>query len=111
MTIHSYQISIKDRGRIVIPVGLRREAGFSEEVELVATPLVTGGFTVRSRQQILESLWERTLAKGSEEVVSELLTERDGAAVSRLYELENPKIASESELAAREGEILAALGL
>lgn len=95
----------------MIPVSLRREAGFSEEVELVATPLTEGGFTVKTRQQILDSLWERVLSRDSVDVVNEFLSEKESAAVSRLHELENPVIASESELSAREGEILAALGL
>ena len=111
MTIHSYQISLKDRGRIVIPAKLRREAGFSEEVELVATPLAEGGFIVKTRQQILESLWERSLSMGSVNAIGELLSERDAVTASRLNELENPVIASESELAEREGKILTALGL
>ena len=111
MTAHSYQISLKDRGRIVIPAGLRREAGFSEEVELVATSIAGGGFIVRSRQQILDSLWEKTLSSGVKDVVSEFVSEREIAALVRLQELEHPHIGSQSEIAARETKILIALGL
>ena len=111
MRPHSYNISLNNRGRIVIPAGLRREAGFYEDVELVATTIAQGGFIVRSRQQILDSIWEKTLSSSVKDVVSEFVTERETAAQVRLHELEHPHIGSQSELAARESKILKALGL
>ena len=111
MRPQSYNIPLNNRGEIVIPAGLRREAGFSEEVELVATSIAEGGFIVRSRQQILDSLWEKTLSSGVKDVVSEFVIEREISAQVRLQELEHPHIGSQSEIAAREAKILIALGL
>ena len=111
MKPRSYNISFNNKGEIVMPAGLRREAGFSEEVELVATSIAEDGFIVRSRQQFLDSLWEKTLSSGVKDVVSEFVTEREAAAQVRLHELENPHIGTQSEVAARETKILIALGL
>lgn len=111
MSFKSYQISLKDRGRIVIPAALRREAGFSEEVELIAVPIAEGGFTVKSRQQILDSLWEKTLSKDPKDLVSEYVVSSEAASAARLYELEHPRIGTKSEVATREAQILKALGL
>jgi len=108
----SFQISIKDKGRLVIPATLRAESGIGDEVELVATVLPEGGFVVKTRQQILESLRTPNTDLVDDAVVIDFLRSRDEAEQARFQFLMNPVVLelSEQEQEAKDAATLAKLG-
>ena len=57
--MQSFQVFANNRGVLVIPRSLRELAQLGDEDNLVATPLPGGGFTVKTRRQILEAFWSR----------------------------------------------------
>lgn len=108
----SFQISIKDKGRLVIPATLRAESGIGEEVELVATALPEGGFVVKTRQQILQSLRTPNTDLVDDAIVIDFLRSRDEAEQARFQFLMNPVVLelSEQEQEAKDAATLAKLG-
>jgi AbrB family looped-hinge helix DNA binding protein len=72
----TYQVTMGDRGRLVIPAEVRARAGLTEGTSLVliATP---GGVVLLNREQ-LKSLVRADLA--GLDLVSELLADRRGQA-------------------------------
>ena len=108
----SFQISVKDKGRVVIPAALRAEAGLGEEVQLIATALPEGGFIVKTRQQILRSLWDQSLEKNDGDVVIDFLHSRQAEATQRHHDLMNPVFPnlSAEQQSKQDADILAKLG-
>ena len=109
----SFRLSVKDKGRLLIPAALRVQSGLGDEVELVATPLPEGGFTIKTRQQILDALRTPNTDLVGDEVVIDFLRSRDEAEQARYQFLMNPVIPelSEVEQSQKENAILAKLGL
>ena len=108
----SFTINVKDKGRLLIPAALRAQAGLGDAVELIATPLPSGGFTVKTRQQILESLRTPNTDLIDEAVVIDFLRSRDEAEQARFQFLMNPLLPelSEQEQEAKDAATLAKLG-
>ena len=108
----SFTVSVKDKGRLVIPAALRAQAGLGDEVELIATPLPGGGFSVKTRQQILESLRTPNKDLVDDAVVIDFLRSRDEAEQARFQFLMNPVVLelSEQEQEAKDAATLAKLG-
>ena len=111
--MNSYQVSVKDRGRLLIPASLREQALLGDEVELIATPLPEGGFTVKTRQQILESFWNRVQTGDGVDLVSEHIRESSHEWEQRQYSLDNPtfEILSEEAQHKKDLALLAKMGL
>lgn len=111
--MHSYRVSVKDRGRLLIPASLREQALLGDEVELVATPLPGGGFTVKTRQQILESFWSRVQKEDGVDLVEEQIRESSIDWEQRQYSMDNPafEILSEEAQHKKDLAILAKMGL
>lgn len=53
-----FQIAVKDKGRVVLPSGLRDAAGFKPGDILVADVVDKGTFIVRTRQALYDRLWD-----------------------------------------------------
>lgn len=96
---------------MVIPVALRKQARLEAEEALVATVLPEGGFMVRTRPQILNSLWAHSLAFGSQNLVDEHVSEEALSHAQRIHELDYPNISSQDLSDSEEAAILAKLGL
>ena len=111
--MRSYQVSVKDRGRLLIPASLREQALLGDEVELIATPLPEGGFTVKTRQQILESFWGQIQREDGADLVNEHIGESVHDWEQRQYSLDNPTFEILSEEAQHEKDValLAKMGL
>jgi bifunctional DNA-binding transcriptional regulator/antitoxin component of YhaV-PrlF toxin-antitoxin module len=108
-----FRLSVKDKGRLLIPAALRVQSGLGDEVELVATPLPEGGFTIKTRQQILDALRTPNTDLVEDEVVIDFLRSRDEAEQARYQFLMNPVIPelSEEEQSQKEAAILEKLEL
>ena len=108
----SFTVSVKDKGRLLIPAALRAQAGLGNEVELIATPLPDGGFTVKTRKQILEALRSPTTDVVEPEVLIDFLRSRDAAETDRRHFLMNPVFPdiSPEQQAEQDAAILAKLG-
>ena len=109
--MHGFQLSVKDKGRMVIPVALRKEACLADAETLVATVLPDGGFTVRTREQILNSLWAQALEPESQDLASAHIRESAISYAQRSHELDNPSISNHDLSDSEEAAILAKLGL
>lgn len=109
--MHTYKLSIKDKGRTVIPSALRREADLSDAVDLVATALPDGGFVVKTRAQILTSFWAGLPQDRSGDLVAELLEDRAAQAADRTRVLDSPELPSAEEWEAKSASLLQKLGL
>jgi bifunctional DNA-binding transcriptional regulator/antitoxin component of YhaV-PrlF toxin-antitoxin module len=109
----SFTINVKDKGRLLIPAALRAQAGLGDAVELIATPLQSGGFTVKTRQQILESLRAPNTDLVDDAVVIDFLRSRDEVEQTRFQFLMNPVLPelSEQEQEAKDAATLVKLGL
>ncbi len=111
--MHSYQVSVKDRGRLLIPASLREQALLGDEVDLIATALPEGGFTVKTRQQILDSFWRRVQKEDGVDLVEEHVLESSNDWTQREYSLDNPtfEILSEEAQHKKDLNLLAKMGL
>lgn len=55
----TYRLSVKDKGRTVLPAALQRECGFAPGSELLARPIGNGQFIVESAEAVLERIWSQ----------------------------------------------------
>ena len=77
----TYNLSVGDRGRLVLPAELRAAGGYGQGSEL--TLIDTGaGLVLLTREQLLARV-RRDLA-GTGDLVAELLVERRAAAAEQL---------------------------
>ncbi len=108
----SFTVSVKDKGRLLIPAALRAQAGLGAEVELIATPLPDGGFSVKTRKQILEALRSPATDLVEPEVIIDFLRSREEAETARHHFLMNPLLPdlSQEKQAEQDATILAKLG-
>jgi len=83
----------------------------SDAVDFVATPLLEGGFVVKTREQMLTSFWARLPQDKSGDLVAELLEERAAEAADRIRLLDNPNLPSAEEWEAKSVSLLQELGL
>ena len=108
----SYRVSVENMDHLLIPADFLVQAGLGEGVDLLATALTEGGFIVRTRQQILESL-RRPGSEGVNEVVfGDLLRGKEAADRERHHALLNPTFPelTEEEQSEQDQAILAKLG-
>ncbi len=107
----SFVLSVKAKGRTVLPAGLRDACGFAVGDELRARPISDGTFVVESHDAILARLRSgragETPTGGVEEVVR-LRREADAARDAQL--MASPQSDDET-LARRETELTQLLGL
>jgi bifunctional DNA-binding transcriptional regulator/antitoxin component of YhaV-PrlF toxin-antitoxin module len=53
----TYGFEVKDKGRAVLPAGLRRECGFDVGAKLIARPLGPGRAILETADAVLERIW------------------------------------------------------
>ena len=108
----SYRVSVENMDHLLIPADLLVQAGLGEGVDLVATALEEGGFFVKTRQQILESLRRPESERVDEVASGDLLSGREAADWERHHALMNPTFPelTEEEQSKQDEAILAKLG-
>lgn len=109
--MRGFQLSLKDKGRTVIPTGLRRAGHFEEAEELIAIPLPEGGFVAKTRMQVLEELWSSLPEAGAETAVDELLRHRAEDEAAHIHRLDHPELPSEQEWELKSAGLYSKLGL
>lgn len=107
----TYRLSVKDKGRVVLPVALQRACGFAPGAELVARPIGKGTFVVESTDAVLERIWSRLPEGASGDAVGALEDWRAASGEVRRAALESPALAPEEESEGRAAQLLAELGL
>lgn len=107
----TFRLSVKDKGRTVLPIGLQRACGFAPGAELVARPLGEGRFLVESTDAVLARIWERAAASDTEDAIAALHTWRAGTDTRRWDQLEAAELPSEEVSQERAANLLADLGL
>ncbi len=63
-----YSFEVKEKGRSVLPAGLRAQCGFEVGVEIVAVALGAGRALLETRDALLEDLWASQPATGGDGV-------------------------------------------
>jgi bifunctional DNA-binding transcriptional regulator/antitoxin component of YhaV-PrlF toxin-antitoxin module len=106
-----YRLTVKEKGRTVLPVGLQRECGFGPGDELVARALANGSFLVETRTQILEQIWSSMPMDTDIDSVAELSRLRSELDAQRRHRLENPVVTDEAESERRAAVLLKAIGI
>ncbi len=76
MAKDQFTFEIKEKGRAVLPAGLREACGFEVGVELVAVPLGPGQALLQTRAAALELLWAAPVEDQGTDAVGELLRTR-----------------------------------
>jgi bifunctional DNA-binding transcriptional regulator/antitoxin component of YhaV-PrlF toxin-antitoxin module len=53
----SYDFEVKEKGRAVLPAGLRRDCGFDVGVRVTARPLGPGRALLETADSVIERIW------------------------------------------------------
>lgn len=109
--MNDFQLSVKVKGRTVLPVGLQRACGFAPGAKLVATPLGRGCFVVETREAVLERIWAGIPQNTTTDGVADLARWRQTTDAERWERLASPEIPAEEVSAERANQLLRALGL
>lgn len=106
-----FQLSVKVKGRTVLPVGLQRACGFAPGAKLVARPLGRGCFVVETREAVLERIWAGNSQNTTADGVADLARWRQMSDADRWERLASPEFPAEEVSAERANQLLSALGL
>lgn len=106
-----FQLSVKVKGRTVLPVGLQRACGFAPGAKLVARPLGKGCFVVETREAVLERIWAGIPHNTTTDGVADLARWRQIADAERWERLASPEFPAEEVSKERANQLLDALGL
>lgn len=109
--VESYRVSVKDKGRVVLPVALQRACGFGPGDELVVRPIGPGRFVVESTNAVLERIWSGAPQGPSVDAVESLEGWRTESDARRGEELDTPRLPSEKESDQRAARLLSEFGL
>jgi len=112
----TFRLSVKDKGRTVLPIGLQRACGFAPGAELLARPLGNGRFLVESSDAVLSRIWERAAedtedTQDAEAGVAALRAWRTEADTQRWDRLDETELPPDDVSRQRAADLLAELGL
>ena len=107
----TFRLSVKEKGRTVLPIGLQRACGFAPGAELVARPLGDGRFLVESTDAVLSRIWERATDDSTEDGVAALNAWRAHAGTRRWDRLDAAELPPDDVSRKRAADLLAELGL
>lgn len=107
----TYRISVKHKGRAVLPVGLQKACGFAPGDDLVARPLGQGRFIVESTSAIMERIWSQVPDGGTDDALTSFEEWRATSDEARRAELDSPMVGSTAESRRRGAKLLAEFGL
>lgn len=107
----TYEFEVKEKGRAVLPAGLRAACGFDVGVRLVARQIGPGQAVIETTDAVAERIWSG-IPEGSTDAVEELALLRS-AQLSRHQERAARPSEPEDEEASNErsAALLAALGI
>lgn len=107
----TYRISVKHKGRAVLPVGLQQACGFAPGDDLVARPLGQGRFLVESSSAIMERIWSQVPHGGTDDAEKSFDEWRAESDDARRAELDAPMVGSTAASRRRGAALLAEFGL
>lgn len=102
-----YSISIKEKGRTLLPVALQRAGNFGPGDTLIAQVNDDGDIVLVNRRRLLEKLWESIEVSDDSDAVEDLKKVRVEGDVARRERLENIEIQDEKDLMERTSALLA----
>jgi len=82
-----YRLSVKDKGRMVLAAGLRRECGFAAGADLTARPPGPGQFIVEMAEAVLDRIWRGAPADGPGGAVADVAAWRTRSDSERMSAL------------------------
>ena len=106
----SFVLSVKAKGRTVLPAGLRDACGFGTGTTLRARPIGAGSFVVESQDAILARLRDGRPRDEVTEGVDDLIRWRQETEAARHTRLMEEPVVDETMLDTREAELLARIG-
>jgi bifunctional DNA-binding transcriptional regulator/antitoxin component of YhaV-PrlF toxin-antitoxin module len=111
MSFDTFDIEIKEKGRVVLPVDLRSACGFGVGARLVARVVGPGQVMIESREAVLERIWSGIPEEHTNEV--EALAEDRSAEIALLAgrDAACATAGDEAKTLARGEALLSALGL
>ena len=106
-----FEFEVKEKGRAVLPVGLRTACGFEVGTRLVARPIGPGQAIVETTDAVLDRIWSG-IPSGTTQVdaVAELATAR-AEAVALREQRATATAAGDERSDERSSALLPALGL
>jgi len=106
-----FRLSVKVKGRTVLPVGLQRACGFAPGAKLVARPLGRGRFVVETPEAVLERIWAGIPQNMITDGVADLARWRQITDTERWERLTSPAFPAEEISTERANQLLRSLGL
>ena len=103
----SYTISIKEKGRTLLPVALQRAGNFGPGDTLIAQVNDEGEIVLVNRRRVLEKMWASMEVSGDFDAVDDLKKARVEGDTARRQRLENFEILDEKGLMERTSALLA----
>ncbi|MDQ3728779.1 MAG: hypothetical protein M3355_04245 [Actinomycetota bacterium] len=105
-----FEFEVKEKGRAVLPVGLRTACGFEVGTRLVARPIGPGQAIVETTDAVLDRIWSGIPSGTQVDAVAELATARAGEVALR-EQRATANAAGDERSDERSVALLTALGL
>lgn len=102
-----YSISIKEKGRTLLPVALQRAGNFGPGDTLIAQVNDDGDIVLVNRRRMLERMWASMGVPEGSDAVADLKKARVEGEAARRERLENIEIHDEKDLMERTSALLA----
>ena len=101
-----YVISIKEKGRTLLPVGLQKEGGFGPGDTFIAQANSDGDIVLVNRRRVLEKMWASMEVSDDSDAVAGLKRARVEGDAARLERLVSFDIHDEKDLINRTSALL-----
>jgi len=106
-----FRLSVKDKGRTVLPSALQKACGFAPGTELIARTLGQGQFLVETHDAVLERIRSGVQADSEDNGVDALQEWRLASDAERNENLASPDLPDEATSQSRGTQLLSDLGL
>jgi bifunctional DNA-binding transcriptional regulator/antitoxin component of YhaV-PrlF toxin-antitoxin module len=104
-----YAITIKEKGRTLLPVALQKAANFGPGDIFIARVNEDGEILLVNRRRVLERMWASMEPSDDFDAVTDLKKARVAGDAARRQRLESFEVADEKELEERTAALLARL--
>lgn len=105
--MRGYSVTIKEKGRTLLPVALQRAGNFGPGDTFIAHVNDEGDIVLVNRRRVLERMWEAMEVAKDTEAVADLKKVRAEGDAARRHNLENFEVQDEKDLVERTRALLA----
>lgn len=102
-----YSVSVKEKGRILLPVALQRAGNFGPGDTFIAQVNDEGDIVLVNRRRVLERMWASMEVPEDLDAVADLKKVRVAGDTARRQRLENFEVQDEKDLMERTTALLA----